>query len=85
MKSLEKLLTFEAEVIYPGHGPVVSNPRLKIKEYIDHRNMRETQVFVIVLLNNNKNKNDNVLHRDMILKLFRWIKTMTLNTLYTEI
>ncbi|XP_047145114.1 endoribonuclease LACTB2 isoform X1 [Hydra vulgaris] len=48
MRSLEKLLSFKADVIYPGHGPVISNPQNKIKEYIDHRNMREAQIFSVL-------------------------------------
>lgn len=34
----------DARVIYGGHGPVVTNPRSKIAEYIAHRQMREAQI-----------------------------------------
>jgi ribonuclease/clavin/mitogillin len=44
MDSLEKLKDFEADTIYPGHGPDVHDPRGKIEEYIRHRLMRESQV-----------------------------------------
>lgn len=44
MKSLEKLLTFGASKIYPGHGPVIEDGSTKIAEYINHRNMREKQI-----------------------------------------
>lgn len=44
MKSLEKLLPYNAARIYPGHGSIIENPNEKIKEYINHRNERETQV-----------------------------------------
>ncbi|CAJ0945213.1 unnamed protein product, partial [Mesorhabditis belari] len=44
MKSLEKLKGLNPEVIYPGHGPVVSDPFAKITEYITHRMKRETEI-----------------------------------------
>lgn len=44
MKSLEKISSLEAEIIFPGHGPVVNKPNEKISEYIKHRLTRENQI-----------------------------------------
>ena len=33
-----------SKTIYPAHGPVIRNPRQKIREYIAHRELRENQV-----------------------------------------
>jgi glyoxylase-like metal-dependent hydrolase (beta-lactamase superfamily II) len=42
--SLEKLLDLEIRRLLPGHGPVVEDPYGKIREYIDHRLMREKEI-----------------------------------------
>jgi glyoxylase-like metal-dependent hydrolase (beta-lactamase superfamily II) len=44
LRSLERLLELHIDLILPGHGPLVGRPEAKIKEYIDHRLMREQQV-----------------------------------------
>ena len=53
MESLQKLLKFDSLIMYPGHGPVIKNPKQKITEYITHRNMREQQI-IDTLTNNQK-------------------------------
>jgi len=44
LDSLERLKQFPARTIAPGHGPMLSDPRAKIDEYINHRLMRERQI-----------------------------------------
>ncbi|XP_014219801.1 endoribonuclease LACTB2 [Copidosoma floridanum] len=44
MLSLRKILAVGSALIYPGHGPVVSDPNSKIRAYIDHRSKREAEI-----------------------------------------
>jgi hydroxyacylglutathione hydrolase len=44
LQSLERLRTMDIAVIYPGHGPIITNPQEKIQEYIARRQLREEQV-----------------------------------------
>lgn len=44
MKSLSHILQMNPSIIYPGHGPVIEAPTEKIQQYINHRNMRESQI-----------------------------------------
>ena len=41
---LPQLLELELERIYPGHGPLIAEPKAKLREYIEHRLARERQI-----------------------------------------
>jgi glyoxylase-like metal-dependent hydrolase (beta-lactamase superfamily II) len=42
--SLEVVGRFHPDRLYPGHGPLVTDPAATIREYVDHRLEREAQV-----------------------------------------
>ena len=44
LDSLRRLRELQIDVICPGHGPYVDDPRAKIEEYIDHRLDRERRL-----------------------------------------
>jgi len=44
MESLHRLLGLDLRRIYPAHGPVIDDGPAKIREYIEHRLMRERQI-----------------------------------------
>ena len=46
MQSLAVIQALKPARIYPGHGPIVSDPATHIQMYIDNRNNREKQILV---------------------------------------
>jgi glyoxylase-like metal-dependent hydrolase (beta-lactamase superfamily II) len=46
LESLRKLEALELTALCPGHGPVVSDPQAKLREYIEHRLDRERRLLV---------------------------------------
>jgi glyoxylase-like metal-dependent hydrolase (beta-lactamase superfamily II) len=48
LASLERMLDLDLARIYPGHGPLIADPRAKLLEYIEHRRERERQIVAAV-------------------------------------
>jgi glyoxylase-like metal-dependent hydrolase (beta-lactamase superfamily II) len=46
--SLKRMLTLNARLICPGHGPLVHQPERKLQELIEHRHEREEQVLALL-------------------------------------
>jgi len=44
MKSLDVILSLNATLIYPGHGPIVQDPQSHVISYVENRNRRELQI-----------------------------------------
>ena len=44
LQTMDKFLRYNPSVIYPGQGPIVKDPRVKINELIQHRKEREQQI-----------------------------------------
>lgn len=61
LAALERLLELEIDAICPGHGPVVWDPRERIRHYIDHRLERERKV--LAALDAGARTHDEILER----------------------
>lgn len=48
LDSLRRVLALPLRRIYPGHGPVVSNPRNLLRDYLRHRAERESQTLAVL-------------------------------------
>jgi ribonuclease/clavin/mitogillin len=44
LDSLNRLLALDIDVLFPAHGPLIREPHAKIREYLDHRALRERQI-----------------------------------------
>ena len=44
LDSLQRLLELGLELICPGHGPWITEPEAKLREYVEHRMMRERRL-----------------------------------------
>jgi glyoxylase-like metal-dependent hydrolase (beta-lactamase superfamily II) len=44
LRSLARMQELEPRILYPGHGPVVFRAQEKLREYLEHRELREDQI-----------------------------------------
>jgi glyoxylase-like metal-dependent hydrolase (beta-lactamase superfamily II) len=44
LETMEKFIRYRPSVIYPGQGPVITEPETKLRELIEHRRTREAQI-----------------------------------------
>lgn len=45
MRSLYRVRELEIDIIYPGHGPAISNGNERIEQYIERRESREEEIY----------------------------------------
>lgn len=48
LSSLRRVQQLEVATVYPGHGPVIENGAERIREYIEHRERRETEILALI-------------------------------------
>jgi glyoxylase-like metal-dependent hydrolase (beta-lactamase superfamily II) len=48
LASLERLRDLDAELLCPGHGPWITEPKAKVTEYIEHRLDRERKLIAAI-------------------------------------
>jgi len=44
LESLRRILGLNLRRIYPGHGPLIEHPSRRVREYLEHRESRESQI-----------------------------------------
>lgn len=44
LRTMERFLTLDLAVIYPGQGPIITDPAAKLRELIEHRHQREQEI-----------------------------------------
>jgi glyoxylase-like metal-dependent hydrolase (beta-lactamase superfamily II) len=48
LQTLQKFMRYDPAVIYPGQGPVITDPRAKLRELVRHRREREAQILTLL-------------------------------------
>jgi glyoxylase-like metal-dependent hydrolase (beta-lactamase superfamily II) len=48
VETLERLEKIRLSRLCPGHGDVIDDPKVRIRDYIDHRRAREDQIYKLV-------------------------------------
>ena len=52
ISGLERIRDLEPKVLFPGHGPLIANPKRVLTEYIEHRKARHQKVLEAVKAGN---------------------------------
>jgi glyoxylase-like metal-dependent hydrolase (beta-lactamase superfamily II) len=48
LDTLVRLQSLEPVLIGPGHGPIITEPATKLREYIEHRQQREQEIIAVL-------------------------------------
>ncbi len=48
LDGLQRLLELDVDLIYPAHGPRITKPEDKIRSYIEHRALRDSQILGVL-------------------------------------
>lgn len=48
LASLRRVRELPVTTVYPGHGPIIENGDVRIQEYIEHRERRETEILTLI-------------------------------------
>ena len=48
ISGLERIRDLDPKVLFPGHGPLIANPKRVLTEYIEHRKARHQKVLEAV-------------------------------------
>jgi|TARA_B100000676_G_C17364951_1_gene477679 glyoxylase-like metal-dependent hydrolase (beta-lactamase superfamily II) len=52
ISGLERIRDLRPKVLFPGHGPLIANPKRVLTEYIEHRKARHQKVLEAVKAGN---------------------------------
>ncbi len=48
LASLRRILTYDLDLLAPGHGPMLRDPRAAVQTVVEHRLMREVQILALL-------------------------------------
>ena len=52
ISGLERIRSLDPKVLFPGHGPLIANPKRVLTDYIEHRKARHQKVLEAVRAGN---------------------------------
>ena len=48
ISGLERIRSLDPKVLFPGHGPLIANPKRVLTDYIEHRKARHQKVLQVL-------------------------------------